>query len=111
MLIHSGNDSQGRYERTGHNNNSFFDGIGGYSLYNDKSKKVNILNLISYILGIPISAWAAWLYIDGWKGNLIWILAALFWAFKLIRAVIKLHFEIKEKNIELEEKRTRYRND
>jgi hypothetical protein len=111
MLIHSGNNSQGRYEREGHRNGSFFNGAHGHSIYNDQSKKVNVLNTVAYILGIPLSAWAAWLYIGGWKGNLIWILAASFWVFKLIRAIVKFYFEYRREKFELRKDEEEYIKD
>lgn len=111
MLIRGGSDNGSRHERKVDNINGFYYGARGYSIHDYKQKNVNVLNVVSYILGVPLSVWAAWLYIGGWKGTLIWILAGAFWLVKLIRACIKVYFEYKEKQIELREKESRYDKD
>jgi hypothetical protein len=111
MLIHRSSNNAGKYERQTGRGDSFYFGANGYPIFNNKSKKVNLLNIVAYTLGIPLTAWAAWLYVGGWKGNLIVGLASAFWLIKLITAVIRLYYEMKEKEIELEEKRARYKKD
>lgn len=66
---------------------------------------------VASIFGYPISALAVWLNITNWKADVVWILAALFWAFKLVRACMKAYQEYKEKEIELQNKRDRYNKD
>lgn len=108
MLIRGHNDNTGRYERKSDSNYGFYNGTGSYYLHDHKPKgKVNILNIAAYTLGIPITAWAIWLNIGGWKADILWMLAAAFWLFKLIRAIINLHYEMKDKALNLKEKQKR----
>lgn len=68
------------------------------------------LVIIGYLLGVPSTFWTLW-NVSGWKANVLWVLMALFWGFKLFRAIMKWRQEYREQQIELEEKRKRYEKD
>jgi hypothetical protein len=68
------------------------------------------ITIIGYVLGIPSTFWTLW-NVSGWKANILWLLMALFWAFKLFRAIMKWRQEYREQQIELDEKRKRYEKD
>lgn len=111
MLVHNSSNNAGGHEREGGHNNSFFNSIGGYSLYHDKPKKMNALKIVAYSLGISGTGWLLYVRIADWKANILFALAGLFWFVQLIRALVKLYFEIKDGQIELQEKRARYNKD
>lgn len=66
--------------------------------------------IIGYALGIPSTVITIW-NVTGWKANVLWVIVALFWLFKLARACMKAYQEYKEKEIELKNKRDRYNKD
>lgn len=72
---------------------------------------MTLLKVIAYTLGISGTSWLLYFQVGGWKANIIWALVGLVWFVQLIRACVKLYFEIEEKKIELEEKRSRYNQD
>lgn len=111
MFIHSRNGSAGRYEREGGHNNGFYNSIGGYRIYHDKPKKMNALKIVAYMLGISGTGWLLYVRIADWKANTLFAMAGLFWFVQLIRACLKLYFEYKDGQIELQEKRERYKKD
>lgn len=111
MLIHNSNGSAGRHERESGRNDSFLNSIGGYRLYHNKPEKMTVLKIVAYTLGISGTSWLLYFQVGGWKANILWALAGAFWLVQLARACVKLYFEIKEGQIELAEKRDRYKKD
>lgn len=69
------------------------------------------LKIVAYTLGISGTSWLLYFQVGGWKANILWALAGLFWLVQLARALVKLYFEIKDGQIELQEKRARYKKD
>lgn len=72
---------------------------------------MTILKIAAYILGIGGSGWLFYLRIGGWKADALWLILAAFWFVQLCRGIVKLYFEVKERQIELEEKKARYNKD
>jgi hypothetical protein len=72
---------------------------------------VTILKIVAYSLGLGGSGWLLYLQVGGWKANALWVLMGGFWLVQTLRACVKLYYEVKEKEIELAEKRRRYDKD
>jgi hypothetical protein len=70
-----------------------------------------LLKLLLNGLGLTGSGYLLYFDVGGWKGNALWYVMIGYWAVGTIRALVKLYFEIKEGQIELEAKRSRYKND
>jgi hypothetical protein len=98
-----------RLVRSGHSVSGSF---GNYHLPIDHSKltKVIILKALMYAAGATGSGYLLYFRVGGWKADGLWIIMGLFWFVQLLRACAKLYFEIKEGQIELQEKRARYNN-
>lgn len=99
-----------RVVRGGHSVSGTF---GNYHLPVDHSslKKMTILKIVAYTLGFGGSGWLLFLRIGGWKADFLWLSMAGFWLVQLARALVKLYFEIKHEQIELQEKKARYNKD
>lgn len=111
MLIHSDNGSADRHERKNGSDHRFLNGALGHNIHYYKPKEVTTLKIVAYLLGFTGTGWLFLLNIGGWKAQLLWAIIGLWWIVQLARACVKLYFEIKERQIELLEKRDRYKKD
>lgn len=85
--------------------------LADYSLSDIKPKKLTILKVAGYSLGVTGSGWLLYFNVGGWKADVLWLVLAAFWFVQTLRACMKLWFEYREGQIELEEKRARYKKD
>lgn len=69
------------------------------------------LKVVAYLLGFTGTGWLFLLNVGGWKAQILWVIIGLWWIVQLIRACMKLYFEFKHEQIELEEKKARYHKD
>jgi len=76
---------------------------------NTKPKKMILLKAVLNGLGVTGTGLLLYNNVLGWRGNFLWVLMGLFWLVQFIRACLKLYFEFKEGQIELEAKRARYK--
>jgi hypothetical protein len=72
---------------------------------------MTILKIIGNLLGVSGSGWLLYMGVGGWKADALWILMGSYWLVQTLRACVKLYYEVKEKEIELAEKRRRYDKD
>lgn len=111
MLVHRGSDNAGRHEREAGRINGFHHSVTGYSIYNYQPKKMIYLKIVAYMLGLTGTGWLLYFRVGGWKADALWFAMAGFWAVQFLRACMKLWFEYKTEQIELEAKRERYKRD
>lgn len=111
MLVHPGSGSEGRHERKNGGEHRILNSALGYSIHNYQSKEVTTLKIVAYILGFTGTGWLFLLNVGGWKASALWLIMGLWWIVQLLRACVKLYFEIQERKIELKEKAARYNKD
>lgn len=111
MLIHFSSGDAGRHERESNNRNGFHRSVGGYSIHNYQPKKMTVLKIVAYMLGVSGSGWFLYFRVGGWQANTLWFCMGGFWLVQMLRACLKLYFEYKDGQIELQEKRARYNKD
>lgn len=117
----NGMDNRGRYQLNGTGRLSFYthavnDSISNAKSANKRRMEVKILLAISIILGYPATIYTILANITqdwhtNWKSNVLVVLVAAWWLFKIYRAWWRWTMEKEEKKIELEEKRRRYERD
>lgn len=114
MFRNNNGHYRGKSERLVGGRPSVSGSFGSYGIIIDhsKPKKVTtILKIVAYSLGLSGSGWLLYFRIGGWKADALWIILAGFWLVQMARACLKLYFEYKEGQIELAEKRDRYKKD
>lgn len=86
--------------------------FGNYSVSIDhpKPKKV-IYKIVAYSLGLSGSGYLLYFNVGGWHASVLWLIMGAFWFVQFLRACLKLYFEYKEGQIEMEAKRDRYKKD
>ena len=100
-----------RLVRSGHPVSGSFDDYH-ISIDHSKHKKaMTTLKILGYTMGLGGSGWFLYMRVGGWKADALWIILAGYWLVQLARACLKLYFEYKDGQIELQEKRARYNKD
>jgi hypothetical protein len=111
MLVHFGSDNRDRHERKTNSRNGFHRSARGYNIHNYQPKQMTVLKVVAYMLGVSGSGWFLYMRVGGWKADALWLTMAGFWLVQMLRACLKLYFEYKDGQIELQEKRARYNKD
>lgn len=98
-------------ERFFHGHYPVFGRAGSYDLSHFQTRRpgmeIKVWILLLNIFGYPSTVFFLWF---NWKSDIVFGLIVALWLIKIIRAFVRWHQEYKEREIEIKEKRKRYRD-
>lgn len=99
-----------RLVRSGHSVSGTFDTYH-IAIDHPKLTKVIILKVALYAFGVGGSGYLLYFNVGGWHAQVLWWIMGAFWVVQVARAVVKLIFEYKDRQLEHQEKKARYNKD